>query len=247
MQYYTTLDYFSRLYDKVGRQHGADLSSKEAYEAWKLDINRRLRDTVGLDLCEPAPANPRLLDIKEFETFTREHWLIQTEPLVEMPFFLLKPKKPHNGGLILNPHGHGGGKENNVADPENPWVQEMQKKFGEKPSFAQELAEAGYYVACPDARGTGERREKWEQGEEPENWRSNSHREINQMAVGFGILPDIKAIKTMIRVRAVYQPTPQNAEVYNRIFPVFKALYKNNKKAYAALNGAGPRKQEEKI
>ena len=26
------------------------------------------------------------------------------------------------------------------------------------------------------------------------------------MAVGFGILPDIKAIKTMIRVRAVYQP-----------------------------------------
>ena len=67
------------------------------------------------------------------------------------------------------------------------------------------------------------------------------------MAVGFGILPDIKAIKTMIRVRAVYQPTPQNAEVYNRIFPVFKALYKNNKKAYAALNGAGPRKQEEKI
>ena len=143
MQYYTTLDYFSRLYDKVGRQHGADLSSKEAYEAWKLDINRRLRDTVGLDLCEPAPANPRLLDIKEFETFTREHWLIQTEPLVEMPFFLLKPKKPHNGGLILNPHGHGGGKENNVADPENPWVQEMQKKFGEKPSFAQELAEHG--------------------------------------------------------------------------------------------------------
>lgn len=67
------------------------------------------------------------------------------------------------------------------------------------------------------------------------------------MAVGFGILPDIKAIKTMIRVRAVYQPNPQNAEVYNRIFPVFKALYQNNKKAYAALNGAGPRKQEEKI
>lgn len=187
MQYYTTLDYFSRLYDKVGRQHGADVSSREAYEAWKLDINRRLRDTIGLDLCEPAPANPRLLDVKEFENYTREHWLIQTEPLVEMPFFLLKPKGQHNGGLIMNPHGHGGGKESNIADPENPWVQEMQKKFGKKTSFAEELAAAGYYVACPDARGAGERREKWEQGEEPEKWRSNSHREINQMAVGFGM------------------------------------------------------------
>lgn len=57
------------------------------------------------------------------------------------------------------------------------------------------------------------------------------------MAVGFGMLPDIKDIKKIIRVRAIYKPNPQNAAVYNRIFPVFKDLYKNNQKAYAALNG----------
>ena len=59
------------------------------------------------------------------------------------------------------------------------------------------------------------------------------------MAVGFGLLPDIKDIKSMIRVHAVYQSNPQSVQVYDRIFPVFKGLYKNNKQAYAALNGDG--------
>lgn len=186
MQYYTTMDYFSRLYDKVGRQHPADVSSREAYSAWKQDIRRRLADAIGLNLCEPVPAQPQLLDTRNFETYIREHWLIQTEPGVWMPFYLLKPICPHNGGLIINPHGHGGGKENSVADRENPGVTSMQRYIGKK-AFAEELAEAGYYVACPDARGAGERRESGQQGDAAENWRSNSHREINQMAIGFGM------------------------------------------------------------
>ena len=189
MTYYTTLDYFSRLYDKLGRQHPANVSSKEAFEAWKKDIRRRLAETVGMDLCEAAPAMPELLDTKDFPEYTREHWVIQTEPGVQMTYFLLKPKCQHNGGLIINPHGHGGGKENNVHDPENPGVISMMERFGNtgKKAFAEELAAAGYIVACPDARGTGERREKGQQGDAAENWRSNSHREINQMATGFGM------------------------------------------------------------
>ena len=58
------------------------------------------------------------------------------------------------------------------------------------------------------------------------------------MAVGFGMLPDIKDIKKIIKVRATYHPDPEHARTYDRVFPVFKDLYKNNKKAYAALNGA---------
>ena len=58
MKYYTTMDYFSRLYDKVGRQHPVNVSSREAFLAWKRDIRRRLASTVGLDLCEAAPVLP---------------------------------------------------------------------------------------------------------------------------------------------------------------------------------------------
>lgn len=56
------------------------------------------------------------------------------------------------------------------------------------------------------------------------------------MAVGFGLLPDIKDIKTIIRMRGRYSPNPANTAVYNRIYPVFQALYKDNKKSFAALN-----------
>lgn len=58
------------------------------------------------------------------------------------------------------------------------------------------------------------------------------------VAVGTGMLPDIRDVKKLIHIRATYQPDPENAKVYDRIFPVFQQLYPNNKKAYAALNGA---------
>ena len=51
------------------------------------------------------------------------------------------------------------------------------------------------------------------------------------------MLDNIRDVKKLIHVRATYQPNPENAKIYDRIFPVFKELYTNNKKAYAALNG----------
>ena len=41
-------------------------------------------------------------------------------------------------------------------------------------------------VVCPDERGSGDRREFPEQGDEPEKIRMNSHRELLQVCIGFG-------------------------------------------------------------
>ena len=57
-------------------------------------------------------------------------------------------------------------------------------------------------------------------------------------AVSLGVLDDIKDIRKIIRVGARFTPNPENAAVYDRIYPVFKSLYHNNQKAFAALNGA---------
>lgn len=57
------------------------------------------------------------------------------------------------------------------------------------------------------------------------------------LAVSFGMLDDIKDIKKIIRVSATYEPRRENTAVYDRILPVFKELYKSNKKMFAALNG----------
>ena len=56
------------------------------------------------------------------------------------------------------------------------------------------------------------------------------------MAVSFGLLPDIKDVKKIIKVGARYQPVPENTAVYDRIYPVFQNLYKDNKQSFAALN-----------
>ncbi len=56
------------------------------------------------------------------------------------------------------------------------------------------------------------------------------------MAVSFGLLPDIKDVKKIIKVGARYKPVPENTAVYDRIYPVFQSLYHDNKKSFAALN-----------
>lgn len=57
------------------------------------------------------------------------------------------------------------------------------------------------------------------------------------MAVSFGLINDIKEIKDLIKVKETYKPNLENTAVYDKIFPVFKNLYKDNKKSFAALNG----------
>lgn len=56
------------------------------------------------------------------------------------------------------------------------------------------------------------------------------------MALSFGMIKDIKDIKSIIKVKAKYEPNQGNKAVYDKIFPVFKNLYKDNKKSYAILN-----------
>jgi xylulokinase len=56
------------------------------------------------------------------------------------------------------------------------------------------------------------------------------------VAAGLGIAKDIRGIKPMIRIAGRFEPDLKNKAVYDRVFPVFKALYRNNKKAYADLN-----------
>ncbi len=56
------------------------------------------------------------------------------------------------------------------------------------------------------------------------------------MAVSFELVDDIKDIKKIINVKSSYKPDPKNTVVYDKIFPVFQNLYKDNKKSFAALN-----------
>ena len=57
------------------------------------------------------------------------------------------------------------------------------------------------------------------------------------MAVGLGVISDVAQAKKLIPAKKTFIPNEKNKEVYDRNYEVYKTLYKNNKKAFAALNG----------
>ena len=65
-------------------------------------------------------------------------------------------------------------------------VEERKALFQSQTAFIRDALEDGFLVVCPDERGSGDRREFPEQGDEPEKIRMNSHRELLQVCSGFG-------------------------------------------------------------
>ncbi len=57
------------------------------------------------------------------------------------------------------------------------------------------------------------------------------------VGVGLGVIDNLDSVREFIPAVHTYEPNPDNREVYDRNFEAFKLLYKNNKKAFAILNG----------
>lgn len=169
--YYTSLEYFEKKYDSCEKKYAFRAKTQEEHRAWREAAAKRLREISGIDLCVRTDAQARCVSTEMEEGRAKEYWLMQTEPGVWMPFYRLRrmdsADKKHP--VLLFPHGHGGGKETTVDT-----------------AFAKEMADAGWYVLCPDERGSGERREFPEQSDEEAMRRGSSHRELLQIAIGFG-------------------------------------------------------------
>ena len=57
------------------------------------------------------------------------------------------------------------------------------------------------------------------------------------IGVGIGAIKNLDEVRNFIPAEKTFIPNPENKEVYDKNFEVFKTLYKNNKKAFAKLNG----------
>lgn len=177
--YYTTLDYYIRLFDSTEREFAFKAGNLEELRQWRKALQKRLGEISGLDVCVLCEPEHEYSGEVQMAGFTAEYHTLQTEPGVRMPFYLLKPPGFSEGTgasckgapVLVIPHGHGGGKET---------VLEGQG------DFVREALEEGFLVACPDERGSGDRREFPQQGEEPDKRRGNSHRELLQVGINFG-------------------------------------------------------------
>ena len=146
-------------YRKVGRKLAFRARTKQEWRTWRAALRRKLKELTGYDTMQRAPLKPKVTERVVVDDLVREHVVIQTEPGVLMPFYVIK-RKDTCGPLsaVLCAHGHGsGGKLSPAGVRATPELAQTIKQYNY--DYGVQFARAGFITFCPDARGFGERRQ----------------------------------------------------------------------------------------
>jgi dienelactone hydrolase len=188
-EFYTTMAYMERRFEAVGRRLGCAAASADEYADWRDRARAKLRELIGLDTMLDTGASPRVLERVEIDgSYSREKLLIDTEPGVTMPLYVLKPLDMTPGerrAAVITPHGHSSkGKLATAGVIDDPAVAETVRLHNY--DYAVQVVRRGLIAFAPDARGFGERRESTAQSEEPEIALGGSCAQLNKMALPLG-------------------------------------------------------------
>ena len=157
--YHDSRECFDKRFRAQARQMCMRASTPAAALAWGKAARKQLTALLGLQRMTGTAPHSRMTESVDCGDHVREHWLMETERYVTMPFYLLRPK-----GLagplpaVLCPHGHcGGGKAAVAGVDADPAVAASIREYNY--DYGLQFARAGLLAFCPDARGFGERQE----------------------------------------------------------------------------------------
>jgi dienelactone hydrolase len=159
-RFYTAEAHLARRFERVGRRLGVRGETPEAARSWQHELRAAVARCLGMDQFEPCPPRVEARGSEALDGYRREDLLLETEPEVRMPFYLLIP----NGGSgprpgVLAPHGHGSAGKFPVAGRRDiPAVARTIEEHNY--DYGVQLVRRGFVVFCPDARGHGERCEE---------------------------------------------------------------------------------------
>jgi dienelactone hydrolase len=183
---YPTAPALLERFDRESRQMGLRATTPAELASWRSELRARLRALIGLDTMRPAPLAPEAGPPEQCDGYTRTHVVIGVEPGLRMPLYVLTPADLRPGErrpVLLAPHGHGGGGKITVAGrADTPELAQATARYNW--DYGARLAQAGFVVLCPDARGFGERREA--DGLAESDPLSGSCRVLNNMALPLG-------------------------------------------------------------
>ena len=96
--FYGSLKGMQNKFDKYARQDAFTGSTREEWEAWKETSRETLKDLLGWKYMESCDLDPRVEEVVELENgIRREKVIIQVEPEVYMPMYILIPPKQNEG------------------------------------------------------------------------------------------------------------------------------------------------------
>ena len=186
-KYYISEQYFLNRFDTIHRKYEFNAKSKEEFAVWKEDFRNELREITGISSMLECEPNLSLLESKQMDGYTRSKYIIETEPEIIMPFYVLIPddlKEGERRPAILALHGHISNGKHAVAGESfgDPRMEETIKTHNY--DYGIQYVKEGFIVFCPDARGFGERREKYYQGNDKILYSSCEY--LNRMAIVLG-------------------------------------------------------------
>ena len=160
-------DHLLDVYDKTGRRYRFEARDPFEFKIWKKRVRSKLRELIGLSRmipCDLAPVETE--DVLLDGDIRRKKIMIQTEPDVWMPMYVLIPPDREKGKplpSIIACHGHtSAGKLSTAGREDIPAVRDQIRKL--RYDYGLRFCRLGYLVFCPDARGFGERKETHRQG-----------------------------------------------------------------------------------
>jgi len=187
-RYYTAMEYLLLRFDALARQMGFRAATLEEHQRWQHELRARLRQITGVNTMISCPLEPEITERVSLEGYARERVLLQTEPGIIMPVYVLLPADLPPGErrpIVIAPHGHSsGGKFSPAGRRDIPALVNTIEEHNY--DYGVQLVRAGFVVFCPDARGFGERRELYRQGDDPEALLASSCDLLNHMAIGLG-------------------------------------------------------------
>jgi len=186
--YYTAQEHFAQRFAEVGRQSACTATSPEAYAAWKAPLRARLSELIGLPTMQRCDGAAQVVEHTPMDGYRREKVLLQTEPGVWMPLYVLLPGDLAPGEqrpAIIAPHGHASCGKYAVAGRTD--IAEIAENIATyNYDYGVQMVRMGFVVFCPDARGFGERRENNCQGDTAAQMLNTSCFSLNHMALPLG-------------------------------------------------------------
>ncbi|MBS3762508.1 MAG: hypothetical protein KGZ25_04285, partial [Planctomycetes bacterium] len=105
-----TLSYLEDLYGADRRNHAFGGDSPSDFKNWCHNARPALRELIGLNRIrkDAGRFTPsfELQDSEKLSDYTRQKWIMETEPGFEVPFWFLEPAKDGPHPLAVFPHGH---------------------------------------------------------------------------------------------------------------------------------------------
>jgi dienelactone hydrolase len=158
-QRYSTIEYLRQLAEATRPELRFAATDRAGWLSWREQLSTRLKLLLGAFPTERGELRAQVLEREQCAGYVREKVVFESEPGVAVPAYFLIPDgttAPAPGRAVLCLHGHGRGKADVVGIAGSP-VERQARIQSLHYDYAHALAQRGFVVLAPDARGFGER------------------------------------------------------------------------------------------